>query len=252
MDKVYFSLHESIYAAAFDNSVIILDSNKDKYISLIGFAASYLAMICRYDFIYENGTYIAENCSEEYDVSQLNHWIDQFHLKGFIKKVSENKKTMAPGPLKKGGLAEYQWDSKVSWKPFLKTSKWEVVKALSQLAKVHRTIKKERINGILSLIKKNSHSSFYIPTTLEIEKLAAAVDAATVLYPKKTFCLAWAATFVLLALKRKWKCHFVIGIQTTPFYAHAWAECAGKVVNDDPTITQVFSIILREPDQLEG
>lgn len=248
MNKNCFSLNESIYAAVFDNSVIILDSSKDKYISLIGFAASYLTMICKYDFIYENGAYRGENCEEEYDVTQLNYWIEQFLQKGFIKNVSTHKKTIAPGPIKKGGLAHYQWDSKVSWKPFFKTSKWEILKAFSQLANVHRSIKKERLNGIVNLIKENSHSAFYVPAASEIEQLAAAVDAATVLYPKKTFCLAWAATFVLLALKRKWKCQFVIGIQTNPFYAHAWAECSGKVVNDDPAITQVLSIILREPN----
>jgi hypothetical protein len=248
MSMLFFSLQEFIYAACYGNSIIILDVDKDKYISLIGSAATYLTMICTCAFVCENNMYRVESCEQDYDVQQLNHWIEEFLSKEFIQQASSaRKRSIAPAPLKEGGLSDYRWDSKPLWQPFARAPKWEVIKAFFQLVKVHRCIAKEGMKGLLKSIKHKQPTSPYTPTPLEIERLAAAVDAASTLYPKKTLCLAWSATFVLLALKRQWKCDFVIGIQTTPFYAHAWAECQGKVVNDQPMITQVLSMILREP-----
>ena len=117
------------------------------------------------------------------------------------------------------------------------------------LAKIHRILKHKGIKGVLDAIKATTatHKKLRQPTDQEINKLAAVVDAASLLYPKKTYCLAWASTFVLLSLKKNWACNLAIGIQTNPFYAHAWAEISGKVIHDDPVIAQVLSVILREP-----
>jgi hypothetical protein len=34
--------------------------------------------------------------------------------------------------------------------------------------------------------------------------------------------------------------HLVIGCRHTPFYAHAWVDVEGSVVNDMPTVTQLY------------
>ncbi len=53
-------------------------------------------------------------------------------------------------------------------------------------------------------------------------------------------------TFVLLALRRRWKCNLEIGIQNYPF-ADAWVECDGKVVMDSQDLRTGLAIILNEP-----
>lgn len=248
MTPFYFSLHQGIYAARYGQAIIVLDSNKDKYISLVEKAAAYFEMVCQNEFVYEQNIYKAAFPIKDCDEKQLNYWIKEFTQKGFISQsYSKNRKSIAEASLRKGGLSDYKWDFKSSWKPFSQISKWEIAKAFFQLVKVRRLIKKGGLSVLLDLVEKTSHVSIQVPTKEKLNELAAAVDAATILYPKKTYCLAWATTFVLLALKKRWKCYLVIGIQTNPFYAHAWAECADEVINDDPSVAEVLSIILKKP-----
>lgn len=246
----YFSLVPTLYAARFDDSVILLDSENDKYLSLIGPAALYFAIILENPFQYNDSLYLCMSESKvSYDIEQLNYWISQFLEKKFIKEsTTQGCRGIALLPLKKGGLTEYQWDYKTSWTPFSKTTKYQIFKAFIELVRTHRAIKRKGIKGIIKALQETSLSkNTHIPREEEIIMLSSAVDAASLLYPKKTFCLAWAATFCRLASQKKWHCSFVIGIQTNPFYAHAWAEIAGKVINDSPQVAEVLSIILKAP-----
>jgi hypothetical protein len=38
-----------------------------------------------------------------------------------------------------------------------------------------------------------------------------------------------------------------IGVQMFPFFAHAWVECGGKVVHDDPSVRRRFAVIASLP-----
>lgn len=248
---VKFSLSPSIYAACYNASIIILDSETNVYLSLIGPAAEYFSFILQNTFVKNSTGYqYIEPLKTGHTLEQLNFWFSHFLEKKYIvESLSKTSKTLASLPLKPGGLTNYQWDFKVSWKPFSLASKLEIAKAFFQLAKIHYIIKKKKgVKYLLSEITQiQAQNKLCNPTQKEIDQLAAAVDAASILYPKKTFCLVWSITFVLLALKKRWPCNLVIGVQSAPFYAHAWAELAGQVVNDDPTIAQVLSIILKEP-----
>ena len=262
MNKIHFSLTPHTYAAWFDNAIIILDSTNDKYLSFIDDAAQYFQFTLKSSFQRNSdGKFVSVeainkidsefNIEFKCDFEQLNDWIEHFIENNFITESSqENRKGLAPLPLQPGGLCDYRWDHKPSWKPFTQTSKIQIIKAFFELAKMHRTMKRGGINGILNKIKKlsSSNAKLHQPTDQEVNRLAAAVDAASLLYPKKTFCLAWASTFVLLALQKNWSCNLAIGIQTNPFYAHAWAQMAGKVIHDDPVIAKVLSVILKEPN----
>lgn len=248
---IYFSLTPHIYAARFDDAVIILDSSNDNYLSFIESAATCFQQALNNAFQRaQDGTLSPTSQSFNGNVKELNEWIKHFIENNLIiESTQEQRKLLAPLPITPGGLADYRWDHKPSWKPFASASKVQVIAAFIMLARIHRLLKKTGIKGVLDAIKTTSakHTQLRQPTEQEIEQLAAAVDAASLLYPKKTFCLAWAATFVLLALKKGWSCNLAIGIQTNPFYAHAWAHSAGKVIHDDPVIAQVLSIILQEP-----
>jgi hypothetical protein len=37
----------------------------------------------------------------------------------------------------------------------------------------------------------------------------------------------------------------VIGVQHLPFVAHAWVEVAGRVVNDKPYMSEIYSVLFR-------
>jgi hypothetical protein len=243
---VYFSLQPSIYAARFDQSIIILDSNSDTYLSLIDDAAQHLLIIVQQAFTKEKDE---KYCAHEgaYDNEKLNFWITHFLERKFITPSTANCAHHIALPLKEGGLCDYQWDCKPSWNPLRSVSIWQLLTAWIMLARVHRIMKRAGIKGLLELIVSYTKplKSLREPTDQEIATLAEIIDAASVLYTKKTFCLAWATTYVCMSLKRGWKARLVIGVQTNPFYAHAWAEARDKVVHDDPEIAQVLSIILK-------
>lgn len=247
---ITFTLVPHLYAARYENSIIILDSVQDKYLSVIDDAAKYLAFILDASFI-SGSEFVPAGDAVEIDIHQLNAWIQHFSDKKIIMQSLQDgiSRRLAAHPLKPGGLIEYKWDHKPSWKPFARAKKSEILKTVFVLAKVHRALKRQGIKGVLDLIGAayNKQISYKNPTESELEVLAATVDVATMLYPKKTFCLAWAATFVLLALKKQWQCKLEIGVQTNPFYAHAWVTSSDKVIHDDPMIAQVLSIILKEP-----
>lgn len=101
----------------------------------------------------------------------------------------------------------------------------------------------------IQLIKRcrESQSNYIIPPMEDLRKLANIVNKACLIHPTRTKCLEWAMTFVLLALKRKWKCNLEIGVQNYPFFAHAWVECDGKVVMDSQDLREGLAIILNEP-----
>lgn len=253
---IHFSLAKEIYATQFENAVIVLDVSQDQYLSLIDDAASYFKQVLSLPFE-QSGDKKYIPCIEQPDqtaIDSFNHWINEYLQNGFIVKTnSPVKKTIYPPAKVAGGLREYQWDTKKDWKPFKKTSLWAAFRAFLTLVKVNRAIKKEGMRGLFTLInktKKISHKAKSLPQNLET--VIAATDAATKLHPKKTYCLGWAATFVLEARRRGVECKLLVGIQSNPFYAHAWAELEdGTVINDDPQVANVLSVIATLPEDIQ-
>ncbi|HUX80287.1 MAG TPA: lasso peptide biosynthesis B2 protein, partial [Alphaproteobacteria bacterium] len=125
----------------------------------------------------------------------------------------------------------------------------QVLKALFTLIKVNLYIKIRGLYPTIQLIKKSRKNQvqYLIPTEEELNDLARIVNTACFLHPTRIKCLEWAMTFVLLALKRRWKCNLEIGVQNYPFFAHAWVECDGKVVMDSQYLREDLAIILNEP-----
>jgi hypothetical protein len=245
MKTVYFSLAPTIYAAKSNASIIILDTTNDSYISLIDEAAYFLDILTTHPLLFDNTHYKLENT----DQKELNYWIDYFKQENFIISCStpSEVKHIAPKPKQPGGLIDYKWDTKVSWHPFKEAPLLLILQAFWHLVHTHRTMKKEGISGLQKALKVSA--PLKEPTEKEVHTIASAVDAATLIYPQKTYCLAWAATFVSLAQTKGLKSALTIGIQTNPFYAHAWVQVQDRVIHDDPQLTTVLSIIFQEPNQ---
>ena len=248
----YFSLASGIYAAECDNAIIILDADRDNYISLIDDSVRYLKYIITNPFTQnEHGEFVFVVDSVDYDILTCRSMIQEFLSHKIITTINSpsTKKIAAPAKID-GGLCEYQWDTKRNWVTRDKTTLFQSIKAFISLIKVNRAIKKNGMKGLFDLIKRRSSTTHITHPSQElITSVSAAVDAATKMYPKKTYCLGWAATFVIEARKRGIACYLKVGVQTNPFYAHAWAELAdGTIINDDPQVGQVLSIIATIPE----
>jgi hypothetical protein len=243
---MYFRLKPYIYATKCDIGIIILDLKRDKYFSLTDTAAAFFEKIVSLEFNQEDSEYKVTGQENQ----SINTWIDQFLNQDFIEPRQEKDFSK---PLRiasqSGGLKDYQWDRKETFSFFSKASKLSVLRLLPLIMQVDFTLRRKGIQGILKKIEKHKdkRQNYREPSKEEITKLSDALDTACSLYPKKLYCLAWASVFVLAALKRGWKCSIVIGVQSPPFYAHAWAEAQEEVINDAPQVREYLSVLLKEP-----
>jgi hypothetical protein len=65
-----------------------------------------------------------------------------------------------------------------------------------------------------------------------VDRVVAAVDRAAALYFKRAWCLQRSAACVRMLRRRGVPARLVLGVRPMPFYAHAWAELDGRVIND--------------------
>ena len=78
-----------------------------------------------------------------------------------------------------------------------------------------------------------------------IDRVCLAVDMACIWYCKQVLCLQRTAATVWLLRRHGIPAHMVIGVQQLPFKAHAWVEVNGRVVNDKPYVTEIYSVLDR-------
>ena len=78
-----------------------------------------------------------------------------------------------------------------------------------------------------------------------IDAICQAVDRAATLYFKRAWCLQRSATTACLLRLRGVPAELVIGARKMPFYAHAWVEVAGRVVNDSPVVQRSYRVMER-------
>lgn len=247
---MHFRLAKDIYVGKWGSDLIILDVQKDKYFSLTDQAADFFQAAIKTEFTQLDEKYASSFDLKGIDQELLTTMLVHFKKLGLIEETDTlGSREITAGPLKEGGLANYQWDYKSSLAPFSKTSKISIFRAFWALCKVNWQLKRQGIAGVMKAIQREAHKKrdFIIPSDHELQMLSDSVDIACALYPKKVYCLGWAATFVLLALKKGWRCSLAIGVQGVPFYAHAWAECNGKVINDDTIVQEYLTVLLREP-----
>lgn len=253
----HYHLKDHIYITKFQDELILLDTKRDKYtICFKQFSELLVGLLegkqsaSEDNFLTEGGV-PAENAS-------LSSFSSQFPTQNLITiqkliddRVIEKKDT--PYPFHIDRKPESEGVSNVDWSLPLENKKvhlnFQVLKALMTLLKVNLYIKVRGFYSTIQLIKKSrkSQSNYTIPTDENLKELANIVNKSCLIYPTRTKCLEWAMTFVLLALKRKWKCNLEIGVQNYPFFAHAWVECDGKVVMDSQELREGLAIILNEP-----
>ena len=148
----------------------------------------------------------------------------------------------------KEGIANIDW--KLQYNPVVKKCKHRYFfDAYITLFKMHRLLEKKGLSGVLSNLYAHDlyYSEYRKPSNDELHNLALALNKASFYFSKSVRCLLWSATFVSLALKRKWQCRFVIGAQNYPFISHAWVETWHGVLEDNQNLPKKMAIIVKAP-----
>jgi len=77
------------------------------------------------------------------------------------------------------------------------------------------------------------------------EEICHAVDLACVFYFKQVRCLQRSAATTVLLRQAGLAAEMIIGVHPCPFRAHAWVEVAGRIVNDKPYTSEMYTVMDR-------
>jgi hypothetical protein len=70
-----------------------------------------------------------------------------------------------------------------------------------------------------------------------------AVDCACIWYWKQVLCLQRSIVTVCLLKRHGIDACMVIGAHPVLFRVHAWVESAGRVVNDKPSVKEIYAVL---------
>ena len=105
-----------------------------------------------------------------------------------------------------------------------------------------------KFGGFQRLIRKVSRWPIAEPRSTDREicrRVRSMVDRAQLYYPKKAMCLQHSAVVTCLLRRRGVAAEMVLAAQTFPPKAHAWAEVAGEVVNDQGSVKGEYRVLRR-------
>lgn len=74
----------------------------------------------------------------------------------------------------------------------------------------------------------------------QVERTAYHVAVAAAFFPGRAVCLEQSLALYLLLRRRGVSAELKLGVQTYPFYAHAWVELDGEPVNEDREVADKF------------
>lgn len=76
-----------------------------------------------------------------------------------------------------------------------------------------------------------------------ISRICDGIDLACIWYWKEVLCLQRSAATTCLLRSFGIPARMILGVQQTPFRAHAWVEAKGRVVNDKPYMRDLYQVI---------
>jgi hypothetical protein len=79
----------------------------------------------------------------------------------------------------------------------------------------------------------------------DVKRVCLAMDTACIWYWKEVLCLQRSAATTCLLKQFGIPATMIIGALPMPFRAHAWVEVSGRVVNDKPYVTEMYTVIDR-------
>ncbi len=83
------------------------------------------------------------------------------------------------------------------------------------------------------------------PSRDAVRQICSAVDMACIWYWKEALCLQRSAATACLLKRHGVPAHMVVGARQMPFKAHAWVEVDGRVVNDKPSMPEMYGVLDR-------
>lgn len=114
--------------------------------------------------------------------------------------------------------------------------------AYSKLIRFDRYLARDDFAGLYQIVRMFPLAQTVIEPNA-INRICHAVDLACIWYWKEVLCLQRSAATTCLLRSCGIPARMALGVQQTPFRAHAWVEANGQVVNDKPYIRDLYMVI---------
>ncbi len=249
LTRMYFHPLDYVYIAYFNGDAVVLNLKLDQYLILPERLSKHLHTAITKDLQLANGKYNLVNSDLPELPSDFSDSIEALIDAGILSP--QLKKVQSSRPLRResvpGGASNIDW--RLSPADIAEVVGIALIaEAYITLIKVYLIIKLSGFYGLIKAIEKRNITSEIV----DIEKyrpLVSAVNKAAFYFPVRVKCLEWSATLALMALRRTWRCNMEIGVQNTPFAAHAWVKASDRVIADTQELIGELSVILSEPFQ---
>lgn len=245
---MYFHISEGIYLSYFNNELIALDIEKDKYHILPEELSLKTEYALSNEFEKDGDKYVLLNRHNTAIPDNFNesvHDLIDLRILSWNNHNQPNEKVLLKSACS-AGAANIDWHMSRN-DLFSKTNKVIILEAYISLVKVFVLMHLYGFRGLIDAIRKNADKTCNLVKPEEFNVLVSALNKACFFFPVRTKCLEWSGALILLGLKKKLKCNLEIGVQNLPFAAHAWVRVGDKVIADTQDLPNTLSVILSEP-----
>ncbi len=235
MKNVYYHLSDHAYITQFRDELILLNTKRDRYTTCFQEYTDILTSLLETTCVEADGNLIQNPIVQQLLNDKIIEIKDKPYPFHIDRKINSH------------GVSNVDWNLPIKNEPM--KIDFDVLRSFIKLCVVNFYMKVRGFYSTIQLIKnsRKTQSNYFIPKDEDLMGLVNSLNRACLIYPIRTKCLEWSIAFVLLALKRKWKCNLEIGVQNYPFFAHAWVECNDKIIMDEQFLREELAIILNEP-----
>lgn len=246
-DSYTIQFKDDVYGALWNDEAVILDLTRDQYVGLDECASELLLELLGSTHFLNSAECFRAILSpplKRVIFERLSNFIE------FVPSPGDLSRQRAAKPNEPGGLSICEWRPQES--PFIKNdavSKRQVYEALLTLGQVDYLLSRKRLSGLLCALEsfKGSDKQPTLNVKQSLSRLHWAIQEARLWYPRDVNCLIGSGALALMSIRRGLAVQFAVGVQKYPFFAHAWIEYVGTVINDSPEVNQRLSVLLRKP-----
>ncbi|WP_338926280.1 lasso peptide biosynthesis B2 protein [Mycetohabitans endofungorum] len=239
-------LMPNVFGACFAKQIILLDVVRDRYAVLTERQSAALASQLGLDVKHFSQAGTIQNSAILEELKRAN-WISA----ASFSEVDVKLNTLSPSP-QTGGMSANGW--KLPDDAFTHRPAWtNIVKATLILRSVHRCAARRGLAGLLQLCNqahREAKAGLCVGRPDDYAPFVNTLNWACLFYPRPTKCLEWSVALTMLCARAGLALKLVIGVQSFPFYAHAWSEAGGVVIGDSPLRRKELSVILECPHPL--
>ncbi|WP_232534486.1 lasso peptide biosynthesis B2 protein [Mycoavidus sp. B2-EB] len=236
-------LMPNIFGACFSGQIIVLDMIRDRYVVLSHGQSAAVAPYLGLDSAFFEAK-IASN------TGILQKLVDADLVTAQTFSVVDPKlNSVSPSP-QMGGMSANGW--KLADNAFEHRPAWRwIARALLDLRAAHKSAAKQGLTGVLKRCSQAiGQNELRFGQTEEYTPFVNALNWACLFYPKPTKCLEWSAALTLVCARAGLASKLIIGVQSFPFYAHAWSETDHAIIGDSTLRREELSVILEFPTPL--